>query len=150
MRRLWITLGLALFLLGCSPEASSVESEAASAGPSGAVPAAPSGEPIGVVGYGINGDMTCRDQWVEGLLRADMELQNRITGSSQGPITIEVWPLDTVGWPSGVAAERFLAVRWPLEYTVCGWPKAGWRCWTVRATLLRRRATDTDSKANGP
>jgi hypothetical protein len=101
---------LALCLLGCS---------AAPSAPASTTPtlAPPSGAPIGVVGYGINGDMICQDQWVEGSLRSDVELRDRLLGNSQGPITIEVRPLDTVVWPPGVEPERFLAVRWPLEYT---------------------------------
>lgn len=150
---------LALTLLGCSPIGVDVESSAASVAPSGPVPAlptdepaaAPSGEPIAVVGYGTHGEMPCQDQWAEGLLRADVELQDRLTGAPErNPITIEIWPLDTVEWPSGVAAERFLSVRWPLEYTGLRLLGGEVACWTVRVSLLRRRAGNTDSLANGP
>ena len=77
----------------------------------------PIGRTLGLIGYGIQGEMTCPNQWAEGSLRADIELQDRLLGNSQGPITIEIWPLDTVDWPAGVAPERFVALRWPLEYT---------------------------------
>ena len=118
MRRVTTTLALALFLLGCGVRTdANVESEAASAAPSRPVSVAPSGKPIGVVGYGINGEMPCQGQWADGSLRADVELENRITGTSQGPIALEVWPLDKVEWPPGVEPVRLMAVRWPLEYT---------------------------------
>ena len=82
-----------------------------------AAPLAPSGAPIGLIGYGVNGEMPCPGQVAEGALRGDMELHDRLLGNSQGPVTIEVWPLDTVEWPAGVEPERFVAIRWPLEYT---------------------------------
>ena len=46
-------------------------------------------------------------------------MQSRLTGSRwQSPTTIEVWPLDTVVWPSGIEGpERFVSVRWPLDFT---------------------------------
>jgi hypothetical protein len=109
MHPLAIELALALFLLGCGT--------APSAAPSDPVVALPSGEPVGLIGYGTNGEMTCPNQWAQGSLRADVELKDRLLGNSQGPITIEIWPLDTVDWPAGIAPERFVALRWPLEYT---------------------------------
>lgn len=99
-------MALALCLLGCSSVPIKIESRPA-----------PSGASIGLVGYGIDGEMACQDQSAEGLLRSDVELKDRLLGNSQGPITIEIWPLDTVVWPAGVEGERFVAVRWPLEYT---------------------------------
>lgn len=118
-------MALAVCLLGCSsvglndesPSVSGAASGAVSAAPSDDSSAAPSGAPIGLVGYGIGGEMACQDQLAEGLLHSDVELKDRLLGNSQGPIAIEIWPLDTVVWPAGVEPARFVALRWPLEYT---------------------------------
>ena len=73
---------------------------------------------MGLVGYGTRGDMACQGQLAEGSLRADVEVLDRLLGRPERhPTTIEVWPLDTVVWPSGVDPERLVPVRWPLEYT---------------------------------
>jgi hypothetical protein len=114
MRRIGSSLVLALVLAACG----SAPSNPVSTAPTPDALAVQSGEPIGLVGYGVNGDMPCQGAWVEGLLRGDVELHDRLLGNSQGPITIEIWPLDTVEWPaaSGVERERFVALRWPLEY----------------------------------
>ena len=116
VRRVTTTLALALCLAGCSSAASSVEP---SATPSDETSVAPSGEPIGLFGYGTRGDMTCQDQLVEGSLLTGVELQDRLLNTPRrNPTTIEIWPLDTVVWPgpSGVDPERFVSVLWPLEY----------------------------------
>ncbi len=103
-------LALALCLFGCGAVSRTAESPTSEP--------RPSGEPMGVVGYGINGEMPCEDQRAVGMLRADVRVENRLLGGDNGnPITLEVWPLDTVAWPTDVAPERFVPVRWPLEYT---------------------------------
>jgi hypothetical protein len=65
--------------------------------------------------------MTCQDEWVEGPLRADVELQNRLLGTVfSAPTAIELSPLDTGVWPepSGLGYPvRFVEVSWPLEYS---------------------------------
>ena len=106
-------LALALFLLGCgsvdNPTPRSTE-----------LPSAPPGEPIDMIGYGTRGDMVCRDQWIEGSLLAGVAVQDRLVHRwDTYPTTIDVWPLDSIAWPSplGFAPERFVPIRWPLEYT---------------------------------
>jgi hypothetical protein len=120
MRRIATTFTLALSLLGCGSAGMNVESEAASAAPSDPASAAPSGIPIGLVGYGTGRETTCQDTWVVGTLLAGVELEDRLLGVPlRNPTTIEIWPLDTVDWPapSEVEPERFVPVRWPLDYT---------------------------------
>jgi hypothetical protein len=64
-----------------------------------------------------HGADSCPDQWVEGSLRADVKLKSHITGTPQNnSIAIEVWPLDTVVWPSFGVQERFEAVWWPMDF----------------------------------
>jgi hypothetical protein len=113
MRRPTAILALALCLLGCGSAASSGESAVPSGTPVGS---AIGHTPVGLVTYGRQ-DMTCQDhQWVEGLLRGDMELKNRITSSSQGPITLEISRFDRVDWPATGERARFVPVYWPTEY----------------------------------
>ena len=59
-------------------------------------------------------DMSCKDQWVEGSLRADVDLHDGLTNQPfQAAIAIEVSGPE----PSGVRPEKFVLVRWPKEYT---------------------------------
>jgi hypothetical protein len=88
---------LALFLLGCS-----------------AAQVRPSGEPVSLTKHGAD---FCPNQSVEGSLLADVKLQSHRTGASENNSTvIEVWPLDTVVWPSFGDKARFEAVWWPMDF----------------------------------
>ena len=65
---------------------------------------APSGEPVELSTYNAG---ACGDQLIEGWLRH----------IGQGSMDIEVWPLDTVAWPTDVAGQRFVSVMWPTGLT---------------------------------
>jgi hypothetical protein len=64
-----------------------------------------------------HGGDSCPDQWLEGSLLADVELPNHLIGTTMdNPTVIEVWPLDTVVWPSFVDKGRFESVWWPMDF----------------------------------
>jgi hypothetical protein len=123
VRRITMTLALALCLLGCNSVVVNVESEAASEAPSdplSAAPsteslAAPSGEPIGIPGSDTLRDI-CPDDWLEGSLVADRMVEVALGGTFLTPTAIEVGPLDRVVWPLGVHPQTVF-VRWPMDYT---------------------------------
>jgi hypothetical protein len=120
------TLGLSLFLLGCSSVAMNDESEAAaSAAPSTLVSTAPSDEPVAApsgkpTGLVLSDTLReyCPENWVEGLLVADVEVKNGLSGHVQlAPTAIEVGPADAVAWPAGVDPQKWVLIRWPMDYS---------------------------------
>ena len=107
-------IALALCLVACGSGPVGEPSVAPTNRPS----VSPSGDPIELAGYG-GGVMTCRGEWVEGWLRADVELHDRLLNLDfRAPTAIEIEPLATGAWPepSGLGYPlRFVQVRWPAE-----------------------------------